>query len=62
MKSPEYGADATFHLPYNLSLSVSSVFSIMRQGEKDQDVKVYLLGLIWEPDAGFSPIVDGGTP
>ena len=62
MKTPEYGGDATFHLPYDLSLSISSVFSIMHQGDKDQGVKIYLLGLIWEPGVGVSPTIDGGTP
>jgi hypothetical protein len=60
--APEYGGNATFHLPYDLSLSLSSVFSVMRQGEDDEALKVYVLGLIWTPHDSAGPSITGGTP
>jgi len=57
---PEFGGDVTVHLPYGLSASLSSLFNIMKQGEKNKQAKTFVLGLSWRPDDGLSPISEGG--
>jgi hypothetical protein len=58
--APEYGGDLTIHLPHDLSLKLSSVFSTMKQNQGNEGLKIFTLGLTWIPHMGVSPVIDGG--
>ncbi len=60
--APEYGGNIAVHLPHNLTLTLSTLFGILRQGDDDEDLKVYSLGILWTPEGGVAPVVDGGAP
>lgn len=60
---PEYGGNLAVHLPYGLDLTLAALFNLMRRDEDEKEnVKTFILGLVWQKDAGFSPIIDGELP